>query len=93
LLQKLQLNNFLINKIDDALKPQLGRMHLSFFMPLIAAAVSAYIYRKSADEMAYLAAAVLGVSLIVALVIAPLFLKVAGVCLLWASKSKLDLSF
>ncbi|PSB01269.1 hypothetical protein [Merismopedia glauca] len=68
-------------------------MHLSFFMPLIAAAISAYIYRKSADEMAYLSAAVLGVSLIVALVVAPLFLKVAGVCLLWMSKRKLDLSF
>jgi hypothetical protein len=67
-------------------------MHLFFLMPLTTAAISAYIYKKSADEMAYLAVAILGVSLLVALILAPLFLKVAGVSLLWMTKKKLDLA-
>lgn len=94
LLQKLQKGKREVNKINDAINSISSiKMHLSFVVSLVAAAISGYIYSKSADEMAYLAAIALALSLLASLIVAPFYLKVAGVLLLWASKRKLDLSF
>lgn len=46
-------------------------MHLLFLIPLTTSLVAGYLFKKSADEMAYLTGVVTIVSLIVSLVLAP----------------------
>lgn len=46
-------------------------MSLSFIIPLIICLVGIYIFKNSADEIAYLAAAIALVSLLLSLILAP----------------------
>ena len=46
-------------------------MHLAFLVPLMTGVVSAYIFNKSADEMADLSGVVTIVSIILTLIFAP----------------------
>lgn len=74
-------------------------MHLTFLIPLMTGVVSAYIFNKSADEMADLTGVVTIVSIILALIFAPwqlqLLVLVAGIIstrrLLLQNESKMGL--
>lgn len=74
-------------------------MRLLFLAPLLTGLLSAYIARRSQDEMAYLTGAVAGVSLLISLMIAPwqvqlilLLLVVSTVGYVWKQNGIEDIS-
>jgi membrane protein implicated in regulation of membrane protease activity len=65
-------------------------MSWSFTIPLAIALTVAYILKKSADEIAYLAAAILIVSLVLSLVLAPWPVQLLLLALLLLSNQRLS---
>lgn len=64
-------------------------MYLPFLIPLTTAIVAGYIFKNSADEMAYLTGLVTLVSLILSLVLAPWQLQLLVLMLVLVSTKRL----
>jgi hypothetical protein len=61
-------------------------MHLPFFISLATALVALYICKNSADEISYLAAAIVAASLLLTLIFAPWQLQILLLISVWFSK-------
>ncbi|MBW4618698.1 MAG: DUF4278 domain-containing protein [Cyanosarcina radialis HA8281-LM2] len=61
-------------------------MHLPFFISLATALVAIYIAKNSADEISYLATAIVVVSLVLTLIFAPWQLQILLLISIWFSK-------
>ncbi len=64
-------------------------MHLPFLIPLTTAIVAGYIFKNSADEMAYLTGVITLVNLILSLVLAPWQLQLLVLMLVLSSTRQL----
>jgi hypothetical protein len=64
-------------------------MVLAFVLPLLTALISGYIYKKSTDEIGYLAAGVSIISFVTSLVLAPWEVQVLLLVVVLASTQKL----
>lgn len=64
-------------------------MHLFFLIPLTTAVAAGYIFKNSADEMAYLTGLVTLISMILSLVLAPWQLQLLVLMLVLVSTKRL----